>query len=597
MSEDDVLLGIALVVALATGCQILAGTLRVPALILLLPVGFAAGALTDVIHPDQLVGEDFSALVSLSVAVILYDAGLGLDLRNLTGQTRAIVGRLLLFGVGFTFFAVCAVGPALFGMSLRVAAMVGMILVVSGPTVVGPLLQYVRPTDKVRRLLIWEGTLTDPIGAILGAVVFHAVATTQRVDLGRGHQIGQFLISMAVGLAGGAVGFALLWLTLRVLRLGEALGTLAQLATVIAVSAGCDIVHDDTGLIAAIVTGMAAANMRGFDMPARRPFFETLVQLIIGLLFISISSSVTPASLTPVLLPTLVLVAILVLVVRPLVALAATWGKDMTRGERAFTGWMAPRGIVAASTAAAFAASLVELGLRGASKILPITFLVIVATVVLYALTATPVARRLGVVRPNRSRPLLVGGAPWAVALASALRSTGLDVQMWAGLDEERDRIKDAGIQLARGDLLATATSPTARLEGVDAVFLLTDDDDFNALASMLVEGNVEGPVYRVGPPHETHGVVAPYTGGAVLFGGSLVRHVLAARYEQGARFLVQPASRPLPPGHEPLFVVRDDGGLEPFDGTRAVVPRAGDLIVLLGPAPPGAEPTAGEAV
>ncbi|MGW6985340.1 cation:proton antiporter [Streptomyces sp. NPDC054932] len=587
MSEDDVLLGMALVVALAAACQILAGKLRVPSLILLLPVGFAAGALTDIVHPDQLIGDDFSALVSLSVAVILYDAGLGLDLRNLTGHTRAIVGRLLLFGVLFTFLAVCAVGPALFGMSLRVAAMVGMILVVSGPTVVGPLLQYVRPTDKVRRLLIWEGTLTDPIGAILGALVFHAIDTTHRIDIGRGYQIGQFLISLVVGLVGGAVGIALLWLTLRVLRLGETLGTLAQLATVIAVSAGCDIVRDDTGLIAAIVTGMAAANIRGFDMPARRPFFETLVQLIIGLLFISISASVTPASLTPVLLPTLALVALLVLVVRPLVAFAATMGKDMTMGERAFAGWMAPRGIVAASTAAAFAASLVELGLRGASKILPITFLVIVSTVVLYALTAGPVARRLGVARPNLTRPLLVGGAPWAIALGMALRSAGLDVQMWAGLNEERERIKDAGIKLARGDLLATATNPRARLEGVNAVFLLTDDDDFNALASVVVEDNVEGPVYRVGPPHESHGVVAPYTGGAVLFGGSLVRHVLASRYEQGARFLVRPAADPVPPDHEALFVVSADGRLDPFDNTRAATAQPGDRLILLGPAPP----------
>ncbi|MGW7440300.1 cation:proton antiporter [Streptomyces sp. NPDC054849] len=587
MSEDDILLGIALIVALAAACQILAGKLRVPALILLLPVGFAAGALTDVIHPDQLIGEEFSALVSLSVAVILYDAGLGLDLRNLTGQTRAVVGRLLLFGVAFTFLAVCAVAPALFSMSLRVSAMVGMILVVSGPTVVGPLLQYVRPTDKVRRLLIWEGTLTDPIGAILGALVFHAIATTHQIDIGRGYQIGQFVISLAVGLVGGGVGVALLWLTLRVLRLGEALGTLAQLATVIAVSAGCDIVRDDTGLIAGIVIGMAAANIRGFDMPARRPFFETLVQLIIGLLFISISSSVTPASLTPVLLPTLVLVAVLVLVVRPLVAFTATMGKGMTLGERAFAGWMAPRGIVAASTAAAFAASLVQLGLRGASKILPITFLVIVSTVVLYALTAGPMARRLGVARPNLTRPLLVGGAPWAIALGRALLSAGIDVQMWAGLGEERERIKEAGIKLARGDLLATATNPRARLEGVNAVFLLTDDDDFNALASVVVEDNIEGPVYRVGPPHESHGVVAPYTGGAILFGGSLVRHVLAARYEQGARFLVQPASDPVPPAHETLFVVSADGRLDPVDETQAVSPRAGDLVVLLGPVPP----------
>ncbi|MFD9079745.1 cation:proton antiporter [Streptomyces erythrochromogenes] len=588
MTEDQILLGIALTVALAAFSQILANRLRVPALILLLPAGFVAGALTDVIHPDNLIGAEFDALVSLSVAVILYDAGLGLNLRQLTGRTRGIVGKLLVVGVLGTFLAVGFIAPALFGMSLATGAMLGTILVVSGPTVVGPLLEYVRPTDRVRRILIWEGTLIDPIGGILGALVFHAVSSSHRIDIGRGYQIGQFLISMGVGLVGGAVGVALLWVTLRVMRLGETLGTLAQLAVVITVSAGCDIVRDDTGLIAAIVTGLAVTNIPGFDMPARRPFFETLVQLIIGLLFISISSTVTPASLTPVLLPSLILIVFLVLVLRPLIAFMSTRKSGLGRGERGFLAWMAPRGIVAASTASAFSATLSDKGLPGASKILPVTFLVIVGTVLLYALTAAAMARRLGVVRPSRTRPLLVGGDGWVVDMGKALRSAGLDVLMWAGDEDERERIKDAGIELAQGELLATATNPRARLEGVTAVFLLTDDDDFNALASVMVQGNVEGPVYRVGPPHESHGVVAPYTGGDVLFGARLVRHVLAERYRQGARYLVQPASGPIPADFETLFVVRADGTLVPVTdgGAGAVAPAEDDLLVLLGPVP-----------
>ncbi|MER7735932.1 cation:proton antiporter [Streptomyces erythrochromogenes] len=589
MTEDQILLGIALTVALAGFCQILAGKLRVPALLLLLPAGFVAGSLTDVIHPNNLVGPEFSALVSLSVAVILYDAGLGLDLRQLSGRTRGIVGRLLVAGVLVTFLAVAAVAPALFGMSLASAAMVGVILVVSGPTVVGPLLEYVRPTDKLRRILVWEGTLIDPIGGILGALVFHA-ASSSASPKGHGYQLGQFAISMGVGLVGGAVGVALLWLTLRVLRLGETLGTIAQLAVVIIVSAGCDVVRDDTGLIAATVTGLAIANLPGFDMPARRPFFETLVQVIIGLLFVSISSTVTPASLKPVLLPSLVLIAFLVLAVRPFVALVSTGRAGLGPGERGFIGWMAPRGIVAASTASAFSAGLSDQGLAGASKILPVTFLVIVGTVLLYALTAVPVARRLGVVRPSRSRPLLVGGDRWVVDMGKALRSAGLQVLMWAGDEDERERIRDAGLELARGELLAAATTPRARLEGITTVFLCTDDDDFNALASVMVEGNVEGPVYRVGPPHKGRGVIAPYTGGDVLFGAGLVRHVLAERYRQGARYLVQPASRPVPADCETLFVVRADGRLDPVTGTGggagAVAAAEGDLLVLLGPVP-----------
>ncbi|MBX9421398.1 MULTISPECIES: sodium:proton antiporter [Streptomyces] len=586
MTDDEILLGLALTVVLATGSQILAHKLRVPALIILLPVGFAAGAMTDVIHPDELLGPDFSALVSLSVAVILYDAGLGLDLRKLAGHTRGIVGRLLVYGLVLTFLVVGTVAPAMFAMPLRVAAMLGMILVVSGPTVVGPILDFVRPSDKVRRILIWEGTLTDPIGAILGALTFHAVVSSHQIDIGRGYQLGQFALSLAFGLAGGVVGTALLWFTLRTLRLGDTLGTLAQLAIVIGVSAGCDIVRDDTGLIAAIVAGLAVSNIRGFDMPSRRPFLETLVQLIIGLLFISISSTVTPASLVPVLLPALGLIAILVLVVRPLVAFAASARTDLSRGERAFVGWMDPRGIVAAATASAFSAGLVERGVPGAAKILPVTFLVIVGTVLLYALTAAPMARRLGVVKEEGRRVLLVGGEPWVVDLGRALRTAGLDVLMWAGREEEREEIRRAGLDLAQGDLLATAINPGARLEGVTAVYLATDDDDFNALASIVMEDNVEGPVYRVGPPHDSHGVVAPYTGGDILFGRSLVRHVLAERYGRGARFVVRPATAPPPPEYDTLFVVRADRRLDPVTERREPAAKAGDTVVLLGPAP-----------
>jgi NhaP-type Na+/H+ or K+/H+ antiporter len=181
---------------------------------------------------------------------------------------------------------------------------------------------------------------------------------------------------------------------------------------VVGVAAACDIARDDTGLLAAIVMGLALANLRGFDVPARRPFFETVVQFLIGVLFISISASVTPASVRDVLWPTLGLVAVLVLVTRPLVAWVSTLRANMPWGERTFIGWMAPRGIVAAATASAFGTTLVARGIGGASKILPATFLVIVATVTIYGVTASPVARLLGVTRPARTRPLLVGGSP-----------------------------------------------------------------------------------------------------------------------------------------------------------------------------------------
>jgi len=133
---------------------------------------------------------------------------------------------------------------------------------------------------------------------------------------------------------------------------------------------------------------------------------------------------------------------------------------------------MAPRGIVAAATASTFGVGLVAKGIGGASKILPVTFLVIVVTVTLYGLTAAPVARRLHVGRPGRTRPLLVGGNAWVIDLGLALRSAGLEVLMWAALDGQREQISQAGLELAPGELLAAATGRGARLEGITAVLL-----------------------------------------------------------------------------------------------------------------------------
>ncbi len=400
MTTNQILVGVGLILFLAAGSQVLAGRLRIPAIIVLLPAGFVAGALTTDVNPERLLGPAFEPLVSLSVAVILYDAGLSLNLRKLAGHVRTVVIRLIVLGVLITWILAAAVAAPLLGMSRGAAVMLGIILVVSGPTVVGPLLSFVRPAERLQQVLIWEGSLIDPVGGILGALVFHAVsASTHR---GPGSQVGQFLLSVAVGLAGGLIGTVLLWLLLRKLDVGEILGTTAQLATVIAVAAACDAVRPDTGLIAAISMGLALANRRGFDIPARRPFFETLVQLIIGILFISISATVTPQSLRHLLLPTLALIAVLVVAARPIAAFAATLRTDLSSGERAFIGWMAPRGIVAAATASTFAAGLVAKGIGGAAKILPVTFVVIVVTVTLYGLTATPVARRLHVSRPAR---------------------------------------------------------------------------------------------------------------------------------------------------------------------------------------------------
>jgi hypothetical protein len=307
-----------------------------------------------------------------------------------------------------------------------------------------------------------------------------------------------------------------------------------------------------------------------------------LVQLIIGVLFVAISATVTPESLKHIVLPTLALVAVLVLVTRPLVAFSATIRTELTRGERAFIGWMAPRGIVAAATASTFGATLAAHHVGGAAKILPVTFLVIVATVALYGLTAVPVARRLGVTRPARTRPLLIGGDPWVIDLAFALRTAGLDVLMWATSDGQRTQITQAGLDLAPGEQLASAVAQGADFEGVTAILLLTGEDDYNALAATTLAGNSDTPVYRL--PASQSGVVASYTPGETLFAGALTHPTLTARHTAGARITTQPSDGAIPPATDLLFRVNPNGTLIPVTISGPPDPQPGDTLVLLGP-------------
>ncbi|HEY2791610.1 MAG TPA: cation:proton antiporter [Micromonosporaceae bacterium] len=582
MSADQVYLGFALTIALAVAGQIVGLRLRVPSLIILLPLGFAAGAATSVVNPNRLLGASFQPLVSISVAIILYDAGFGLDMSKMTGHTRTVVVRLLAVGIPLTFLATYLLAGPLFGVSDSAALMLAAILVVSGPTVVGPLLNFVRPRDRLRHVLGWEGSLIDPVGALLGAVVFHGIIAHE--NNGLGDQILQFILSLAVGGAGAVVGVGVLWLLLCRLRLTEQLATTAQLATVVVVAGVCNVIQDDTGLMAAIGMGVALGNIKAFEMPSRRPFFEVTVKLIIGLLFISISATVTPASVRHLLLPVLALVAVLVLAVRPVVAALSTLGTGLGRGERAFVGWMAPRGIVAAATASTFAAELVRRGVGGADRILAVTFLVIVMTVTWYGLTAAPVARRLGVVRATVSRPLLVGGEPWVVDLGRALRRAGLEVLMWAEQPAQRSRIDAAGLDLADDDLMGDVSAEGIERAGVTTILLLTEEDNFNALAATLFQGATDH-VYRTASSDDASGTAAVYAGGDVLFGVDLTQVDLENRYLNGSRIVTVRSGDGVPPDHDLLFRIRTSGELVPSVIGAPPEERAGDTEVLLGPA------------
>ena len=448
---------------------------------------------------------------------------------------------------------------------------------VSGPTVVGPLLAFVRPSDRLQRILSWEGSLIDPVGGILGAVVFHAVLAS--TSGGVAHPLGQFLLSVGIGAAGAAVGVAVLWLCLCKLDLDDVLSTTSQLACVVGVAAACDIVRDDAGLIAAILMGLAVANLRAFNLPAKRPFFETLVQLIIGVLFVSISATVTPASLKHLVLPTLGLVAVLVLVTRPLVAFLATIRTELTRGERAFTGWMAPRGIVAAATASTFGADAGRPPRRrrvqDPARHLP------------------GHRRHRGPVRPDRGP----GGPaarrhPPRPHPPAAGRRRPVGHRPGPRLPHRRPGRPHVGPlrrtsaprsskQASNSPPASSSPRPSARAPKSKA----SPPSSCSPTKTTTTpwppppsRATSDTPVYRLAP---SHGAVAPDTPGETLFAPALTGPALTARYTAGARITTQPSDGGIPPATDLLFLINPEGTLIPVTTSRSPDPQPGDTLVV----------------
>ena len=588
MTTNEILFGLGLVLVLAVGSQLVARRLRIPAIVMLLPVGFIAGIATNDVKPDNLLGDLYQPFVALAVGIVLFEAGLRLSFGEIAPGANRLVARLVVVGVVITCAGVALAAALLFdGMSKGVAFQVGAILVVTGPTVVLPLLAFIRPAAPVRSALKWEGVLVDPVGALLGVVVFQLVSS--------GWQLGEFLSSLAVGTLVGAVGAAVLWVLLREVQLNEPrMSVLATLMVVVAAVVAADLLREDSGFVAATLMGIALGNQlwidpsRRIDVSLTREFQETLVQLLIGVLFVLIAASVSPSDVRGVLPEAIVLVLVLVLVLRPLVVLLATWRSSLSWPERGFVAWMAPRGIVAGATASAFGLELQSDGVAGADLVLPIVFVVIFATVVLYGLSAPPVARLLNVAGKQRDLMLVVGGHPWARELALALQTSGVAVRMWAGSNADQVAARAVGLHADQGRMMVDTVERESELEEVTDALLVTRSDDFNTLAAAELRPEIgHGHVFRLAPDRAMQDLLPPAGEGGILGNPDLTFFEVSRRFDVGARFVnhtVDGSSLSEAGWGEVLFAVSQDGRVRvAADGGQPAV-VTGDTVICLAP-------------
>lgn len=505
------LIGIALIVILGVGAQWIAWRIRIPSILLLLLAGFTVGPIAEwisgerILDPDGLLGDILAPLVSISVGIILYEGGLTLRLREITG-VRNVVRNLVSVGALVAWIGAAAAAYFIVGLSASLATLVGAILVVTGPTVIGPLLQHIRPKGRAGPILKWESIVIDPIGALLAVLVFEVIIA------GHGAQGALGGIAQSVFLtvvAGGGLGLAagvLLMVALQRHWVPDHLQNPVSLLLAVAAIVGSDLVQKEAGLLAATVMGIFLANQTRADVRHILEFKENLRVLLISSLFVVLGARITAEQLTSIGLPELFFVVALIVVVRPLSVVASTAGSELTRRDRIFLALMAPRGIVAAAVASVFALRLEQAGtVPGAESVLTTTFAAIVGTVAFYGLTAPLAARRLGLADANPQGTLIVGASEWARALARALNQRGVRVLL---VDSNRENLRAArmaGLPVFYGNILSDHALDQIDLTGLGRLIAATPNDEVNSLAVQRfahIFGRAQ--LYQVAPHRQT---------------------------------------------------------------------------------------------
>ena len=610
------LVSLACIVVLGVGSQWLAWRFGLPSILLLLAAGVLAGPVARAITPDLLgytlsidpkrlmSGPVLLELVSLAVAVILFEGGLTLALREIAGLRRVVMS-LVTVGAVVTWLLSAAAAHFLLDMSWSLASLFGAVLVVTGPTVIGPLLRFVRPTGRVGSVLRWEGIVIDPIGAMLAVLVFevvlagHGDASGHSVLATMWSMARGALLTMSVGTGiGCVVAWVLVWALSRYMIPDRLQVPVTLAAVVLAFTASNELAHE-SGLFATTVMGLVMANQKRAPIRHILEFKEVVTTLLIATLFVILSARMELASLSHIGPGMIGFMVLLIVLIRPASVLIATISSSLSLRERLFIGGLAPRGIVAASVASVFALRLQEQNTDMAAEamvLVPFTFVVVATTVMVYGLGAAPLARRCGLSRGRQSGFLIIGGEMFGQEIAAALAAEGADVLL---VDTNLRNIREArlrGIPVLVANALSSQVVERISLSPIGRLLAMTSNHEVNSLATMQY-GRLFGRenVFQLAEKQrQVPGLAGRQVDreliGRTLFAADADHDMVEQWIERGARvrktrlsetfnlnaYLGQHGQRAMP-----LFVVSDTG-IFPVVGGEPIRAKANDQIISL---------------
>lgn len=579
---------LALVGVIGIGAQWIAWRSGLPAIALMLVAGLIAGPLTGMIRPHEDFGELLEPAVSLAVAVILFEGGLSLNLRELR-QAEGAVHRLVLLGVPIGWLLGSLALYYVAGLVWPVAILFGGILVVTGPTVVIPLLRQTSVLPRPRAILKWEAIVNDPLGALCAVVTYEVLR-----QAGSGATIVQAAISLLLAaLVAGLIGFGMARAIGWALPRGyvpEFLKAPVLLVVVIGTFVASNAIKQETGLLAVTVMGIALANMKLASLRDFAAFKENMTIILVSGVFVLLSASLDLAVLRQFEWRFGLFLVALLFLVRPATVLLSLAFSRIPWRERLFIGWIAPRGIVAVAITGLFALHLDELGYGDGGTLVALSFAVVAATIVAHGFTIAPLARLLGLNTPGGRGVLIVGATPWSLDLARSLRALGVHVVIsdtsWQRLTPARVE----GLSTYHGEILAEATEEGLDFHQFGTLIAVTENEAYNALVcSEFAPELGRDNVYQLGDAAGDDPRSLPDAlRGRTLFASGLGVEEIAYRRAGGWHFVSRAVGESdedeaLPEGDR-LLLVRPDGGLKFFSHASRPTASAGDIILAFAP-------------
>ncbi len=574
-------------------CQWLAWRIRLPAILFLLLTGIVLGPATGLLDPDAMFGDALFPLVSLGVAVILFEGSLGLRFSEIRGVVPAVI-NLVSIGALVSLLVLGAAAHYIVGLPWELALLFGALTCVTGPTVVAPMLRAVRPNAKIANVLRWEGIIIDPIGALFAVLVFNWILLGMARDT-FGGALGEFALTTLVGSGFGVFGAMGLGFLLRRHWVPEYLQNYAALVAVLSVFWLSNHAAHESGLLAVTIMGMWLGNRSDLHMDDILDFKEHLSTLLISLLFIVLAARLDWPS-PGLALGGVAVLAVAVVVARPISVLLSTLGSSLTWRERTLIAWIAPRGIVAAAVSALFALKLEQQGVAGAEQLVPLTFLLIIGTVVLQSATSRRLAQWLGVSEPNRRGVLIVGANRVARALAQALQQQKVPVLLadddWMGIRTARMD----GLRTFFGNPVSEHADVHLDLTGMGALLAVSTRREINTLSCVRYAPEFgRDRIFRLrilAPGEAPRQALSGVQTGQPLFDPQITHRQIAERLDAGATIRSTRLTNTFGwkeyrerHGQEPLllFAIDERGLLRPTTGKEEWQPKAGWTVLVLG--------------